>query len=135
MHREGHLSWNVTFYNLRFITASTMFDVILKMLFLDKLMNIGKITAFVETYVLFAMRALDHDLGYQIIHRPLVILIGAGDMKCQWNPALIHENIDFGAQFSAIRWILPGVFTPPNGTGTILLSVDYHCQTMYNSRA
>jgi hypothetical protein len=106
------LKWGVAAFALVF----DMHDVACS---LHKLMNIHKIIAFVRTEVLFGVRAFDDNRDHEIICRPLVMLIRAGQDYGQGRAALVHQDVDFAAPFASIGWILPGLLAA-QGRGTAL---------------
>src|SRR5688500_13950336 len=68
-------------------------------------MHIFKIITTVCTKMLLAVGSLGDDVHNQVLHRPFVMFVGAGNPDCQGSAYLIDKQMDFATQFTAIRWV------------------------------
>jgi len=93
------------FLDDRLVAPATVFDMDDIACLLNKLMNIIIVVPLVSTEMLFdflRVGTFDHNRHNQVICRPLVMLIGAGDMQSQRRSALVNQQMDFAAAFAAI---------------------------------
>lgn len=89
----------------RFIAQAPVANMLLVVGLADQLMNIDVIIAFVQTEMLLTGGTLDHNGEDEVIHRPFVVLIGAGDVQSQRSAALINQEMDLGPTLATIGWI------------------------------
>jgi hypothetical protein len=87
--------------------APPMRDVLVIARFRDQRVHILEIIAFVQTQMLLRGRARHHDGDKQVVHRPFVVLIGAGDVHGQRGATLVNQDVDLGAALAAVRWVTP----------------------------
>ena len=75
------LSWNWTYFFLGFVSSAPMLDMIKVSCQVNDLVNIVVVVAFVTAEMLFLIGSLDEDGNHQIIHRPLVMLVGTANVN------------------------------------------------------
>jgi hypothetical protein len=96
---------NRTTFKEGFVATATMFDMSHIAFLLDKLVNIGKIIAFVQAQMLFdvlGVRAWHHHRKDDFIAQPFVMNIRASKINAQWRTAAIDQNVDFAAAFATV---------------------------------
>jgi hypothetical protein len=74
----------------------------------DETMDIVEIITFVQTKMLFFRRARDHNGKDKVIDRPFVMLVGAGKMNRQRGAALVNQDMNLCAAFTAVGGISSG---------------------------
>lgn len=92
----------------RFVATTSVTNVLLIVGSVDQLMNVREIVPFVQAEMLLATGAPDHNREDEVIDRPLVMLIGAGDVQGQRSATLVNQEMDLGPALSTIRWIAAG---------------------------
>ena len=104
--------WVLSIYRYRFwyrfVATTSVTDVLFIVGLANQLMDIGEIIPFVQAEMLLATGAPDHDRENEIIDRPLVVLVGTGDVQSQGGATLVDQNMNLGPALPAIRWIWAG---------------------------
>jgi len=112
--RVTQLTWDGAFFNNRFVSSATVFDVRDVVFLSDSLMHIFIIIALVSAKVLldlFGIRAINHDRNDQIIGRPLVVFIGSSHVQSQRCAVFIDQQMNLTALFASICGISARFFT------------------------
>ena len=91
---------------------------------LEKLTNIFRVVAFVETDVLVStsgrLRAFDGNAIEGCLKKFDVVRVGAAYFNAQWHTVAIGEHGSLGAQFPAISRVFTGFFPHPEATSSSL---------------
>ena len=93
----------------QWLTASpSVGDMFLIISLRNEIMDIVVIIPFVQTKMLFFRRASDHNGKDKVIDRPFIMLMSAGKMNCQWGAALVNQDMNLCAAFTAVGGISSG---------------------------
>ena len=94
-----------------FAASSPMSNMLLVISRCNKTVHVIEIISFVQTKMLFLRWAVYHNRNDEVIDRPFVMLICAGDMNCQRRATLVNQDVN-----------LCPAFAPVGGTGPCFLS-------------
>jgi hypothetical protein len=103
--RELGFARDGTILDNGFIATTAMFDMSNIAFLFDKLMDIGKVVAFVKTQVLLDLgwvRPRCNNGNDNLIDQPLIMLIGSRDIDRQRRTTRIHQEVNFAASFSSV---------------------------------
>lgn len=89
----------------RFASAPTVTDVALVVGLRNHLVDISRIIRFVQAQVLFACRSVNDNREDKIVHRPFIVLIGAGDVNRQGCPSFIDQDVHLRPTLASVCWI------------------------------
>jgi hypothetical protein len=112
--RITQLTWDRTFFNGRFVSSATVFDVRDIVFLSGSLMDIFIIITLVSAEVLldlFRIRTINHDRNDQVISRPLVMFIGSSNVQGQRGSVFIDQQMNLAALFASICGISARFFT------------------------
>ena len=102
----------------RFTASSAVFDMGNIAFLFHKLMHIIVIVTTVQADVLFTVRwvgARDHNRDDQVVSRPLIMAVGAGNENGQRCTAFVNQQVDFAAAFPSIRRVLARLLAAQRG--------------------
>jgi hypothetical protein len=119
--RVTQLTRHGTFFNDRFISSTTMFDVRDAVFLSHGLMHTFIIMAFVGAKMLldlFGIGALYRDGNEQVISRPLVVFVGSGHAQGKRRAVFIDQQVNLAALLTSICGISTRFFaTQRRGAG------------------
>ncbi len=106
--RIAQFAGDGTLFDLGLISPAPVLDMRNILLLFNDLMDVVVIVAFVGAQMLLDLLRVgpfNHNRDDEIIRRPLVMLVGCGDVDREWGTLLVNQQVDFAAAFAPICWI------------------------------
>jgi len=92
----------------RLAASPSMSNMFLVISLRNEIMDIVIIISFVQAEMLFFRRARDHNRKDKVIDRPFIMLMSAGKMNRQRGAALVNQDMNLCAAFTAVGGISSG---------------------------